>query len=81
MALPPSLRGGNHSGQGLNLGDYLGRSKSALEQLGVELKLTDKLVNGKIVVDGGIIAGCAGGMYDNIAEAAAILEGLGDVKQ
>ncbi|MBP3320019.1 MAG: hydratase, partial [Ruminiclostridium sp.] len=27
------------------------------------------------VVDQGVIAGCAGGMYDNIAEAAAILEG------
>lgn len=39
------------------------------------LCLTDKLTNGKIVVDQGIIAGCAGGMYDNIAEAAAILEG------
>ena len=27
------------------------------------------------MVDQGIIAGCAGGMYDNIAEAAAILDG------
>ena len=33
------------------------------------------LVDGKLVVDQGIIAGCAGGMYDNIAEAAAILDG------
>ncbi len=41
----------------------------------VKLCLTDKLVDGKIVVDQGIIAGCAGGMYDNIAEAAAILNG------
>ena len=39
------------------------------------LHLTDKLVNGKLMVDQGIIAGCAGGMYDNIAEAAAILNG------
>lgn len=39
------------------------------------LSLSDKLVNGKLVVDQGIIAGCAGGMYDNIAEAAAILDG------
>lgn len=61
-----------------NPGDYLREvEKRSLEQLGVELKLTDKLVNGKIVVDQGIIAGCAGGMYDNIAEAAAILEGRG----
>ena len=42
---------------------------------GVKLSLTDKLIDGKIVVDQGIIAGCAGGMYDNIAEAAAILNG------
>ena len=51
--------------------------KRAAEQFGgkVSLSLTDKLVDGKIVVDQGIIAGCAGGMYDNIAEAAAILDG------
>ncbi|HBD87076.1 MAG TPA: hydratase [Clostridiales bacterium] len=44
---------------------------------GAPLRLTNKLRDGKIVVDQGIIAGCAGGMYDNIAEAAAILEGYG----
>ncbi len=51
--------------------------KRAEEQFGgkVTLSLVDKLQNGKIYVDQGIIAGCAGGMYDNIAEAAAILEG------
>lgn len=51
--------------------------KRAAEQFGgkVNLSLTDKLVDGKVVVDQGIIAGCAGGMYDNIAEAAAILDG------
>ncbi len=35
--------------------------------------LTDKIRDGKIYVDQGIIAGCAGGMYENIAEAAEIL--------
>lgn len=51
--------------------------KRAADQFGgkVELKLTDKLKNGQIYIDQGIIAGCAGGMYDNIAEAAAILDG------
>lgn len=39
-----------------------------------ELKLTDKIVDGKIKVDQAIIAGCAGGTYDNIIEAAAILK-------
>ena len=49
----------------------------AHEQFGgkVELHLTDKLKNGKLLVDQGVIAGCSGGMYDNIAEAAAILAG------
>ena len=31
--------------------------------------------NGKLRVDQGVIAGCAGGLYDNICEAAAILKG------
>ncbi len=35
--------------------------------------LTDKIKDGKIYVDQGVIAGCAGGMYENIAEAAEIL--------
>ena len=49
----------------------------AQQQFGgkVSLHLTDKLVNGKLHIDQGIIAGCSGGMYDNIAEAAAILDG------
>ena len=38
-------------------------------------RLTDKIRDGKIYVDQGIIAGCAGGMYENIAEAAEILKG------
>ncbi len=37
------------------------------------LSLVNKVKVGKLMVDQGIIAGCAGGMYDNIAEAAAIL--------
>ncbi|MBO4989327.1 MAG: hydratase [Clostridia bacterium] len=37
--------------------------------------LTDKIRDGKVYVDQGIIAGCAGGMYENIAEAADILKG------
>ena len=49
----------------------------AHEQFGgkVELRLMDKLKNSRLLVDQGVIAGCSGGMYDNIAEAAAILDG------
>ena len=59
-------------------GDHLREvEKRAADQFGgkAALHLTDKLTDGKLVVDQGIIAGCAGGMYDNIAEAAAILDG------
>lgn len=37
--------------------------------------LTDKIKDGKIYVDQGVIGGCAGGSYENIAEAAEILNG------
>ena len=37
--------------------------------------LTDKVKDGKVYVDQGIIAGCAGGGYENVAEAAEILRG------
>jgi aconitate hydratase len=40
----------------------------------INFKLTDKIVDGKIVVDQGIIAGCSGGTYENIVKAAAILD-------
>lgn len=42
---------------------------------GARLELTNKLRDGRIYVDQGVIAGCSGGMYDNIAAAAAILDG------
>ena len=61
-----------------NAGDLLRQVElDAKKQLGakVDMHLTDKLVNGKLIVDQGVIAGCSGGMYDNIAEAAAILDG------
>ena len=37
--------------------------------------LTDKVRDGKVYVDQGVIAGCAGGGYENVAEAAEILRG------
>ncbi len=42
---------------------------------GVKLDLISKVRNGKIMIDQGVIAGCAGGMYDNIAAAASIMRG------
>ncbi|MBP5686262.1 MAG: hydratase, partial [Clostridia bacterium] len=43
-----------------------------------EFRLTDKIVDGKVYVEQGVIAGCAGGIYENIAEASEILK-LGGV--
>lgn len=40
-----------------------------------EFKLTDKIVDGRLTVQQGIIAGCAGGSYTNVMEAAHILKG------
>ncbi len=41
----------------------------------VALQLKDKVKNGKFQVDQGIIAGCAGGGFENICAAADILKG------
>jgi len=41
----------------------------------VEFSLQDKVVNGRLYVEQGIIAGCAGGGFENICDAADILQG------
>ncbi len=40
----------------------------------LNIKLTDKIKNGRLYVDQGIIAGCAGGGFENICAAADILK-------
>lgn len=52
--------------------------KTAKEQLAnkkLNLGLQDKIVNGRFKVDQGIIAGCAGGTFENIMNAASSLKG------
>lgn len=44
-----------------------------LEAPNIEYKLTDKIKNGKLYVDQGVIAGCAGGGFENLCAAADIL--------
>lgn len=44
-------------------------------EAGKGLRLLDKIENGKLRVSQGIIAGCAGGTYSNVMEAAHILKG------
>ena len=62
-----------------NLGDILRTvEKEADHILGnpnVHLSLTDKIVDGKLLVQQGVIAGCAGGNYSNVMTAAHILSG------
>ncbi len=41
----------------------------------IDFNLTNKIIDGILHVDQGIIAGCSGGTYENIMEAAAILKG------
>ncbi len=41
----------------------------------IDYTLTDKVRNGKLYVEQGIIAGCAGGGFENICDAADILKG------
>ncbi len=62
----------------LNAADLLHEvDKRTAEQLGVKNapSLSDKLVNGKFIVDQGVIAGCSGGTYQNLKRAAEILKG------
>ena len=58
-----------------NAGDILRTCEREAAEKGMKLSLTDKLSGGKLTVGQGVIAGCAGGMYDNIAAAADILRG------
>ena len=50
----------------------------AEENLGVKkggIRLVEKFRDGKMQIDQGVIAGCAGGIYDNLSAAADILAG------
>ena len=61
-----------------NLGDILADvEQRALVSLDgqVDFSLKDKVRNGKLYVEQGIIAGCAGGGFENICAAADILDG------
>ena len=61
-----------------NLEDILADcEKKALVSLdgAVDYTLKDKIRNGKLYVEQGVIAGCAGGGFENICDAADILDG------
>lgn len=61
-----------------NLGDILRAVEVEAAKVSgnpdINFSLTDKIVDGKLQVTQGIIAGCAGGNYTNVMEAAHILK-------
>ena len=62
-----------------NLNDILGtveeEARTTFGKSGVNYTLRDKIEGNKLMVQQGVIAGCAGGTYDNICDAADILKG------
>ena len=67
-----------------NLGDILHsvekEARDIIQGSNSPFRLTDKIQGGSLRVDQGVIAGCAGGIYDNLMMAASILRGrsIGD---
>ena len=49
--------------------------KQQLENPKIDFRLTNKIVKGRLQMDQGVVAGCAGGTFENIVEMAAILKG------
>lgn len=55
-----------------------GVEEEAVKSFGKKIKIdlaSKVLPDGRVMADQGIIAGCSGGLYDNIVEAASILDG------
>jgi aconitate hydratase len=66
-----------------NLHDILRKTEDdATRQIGtkVPFKLSNKIENGRLRADQGVIAGCSGGTFENLSAAAQILDGrdIGD---
>lgn len=57
------------------LDDVEKRALVSLDNNKVKYTLKDKVRNGKLYVEQGVIAGCAGGGFENICDAADILRG------
>ncbi|MBR6359326.1 MAG: hydratase [Lachnospiraceae bacterium] len=57
------------------LDDVEKKALVSLDNNKVEYKLKDKVRNGRLYVDQGVIAGCAGGGFENLCAAADILNG------
>ena len=73
-----------HPSNAYTIHEFQENAKEILEKIEEEaaakfkkakLDLVSKLKDGKMYADQGIIAGCSGGLFDNIDESAAILKG------
>lgn len=49
--------------------------KRQLENPNLNFNLTNKLVNGRLMVDQGIVVGCSGGTFENLTAVAQIVDG------
>ncbi len=62
-----------------NLSDILHivetKANEQLSSANIKFSLRNKIKNNKLFVEQGVIAGCAGGTFDNICDAADILDG------
>jgi len=61
-----------------NLPDYLHETEERAKTVfgsDASYSLMDKIVDGRLLVDQGVIAGCAGGGFENLCAAAEILDG------
>jgi len=67
-----------------NAGDILRQveadGQKQIENPQIQYKLTDKIVGGRLKVDQAVVAGCAGGSFENLYEIAAMVDGrsIGD---
>ena len=57
------------------LADVEKKGAKQIDNPKITFKLRDKIKNGRLYVDQGVIAGCAGGTFDNICDVADILDG------
>jgi aconitate hydratase len=58
-----------------NLEEILAKVEADTAKQGLKIDLRSKIKDGKLYAEQGVIAGCAGGTYDNLVDAADILDG------
>lgn len=70
--IEPMIALPSHPSNALPLGLLISSPKDVLHEAGLDCLLS-KIKDGKLTVDQGVIAGCAGGTFDNLCAAADII--------